>query len=99
MKFNLKLIEDLKTIVIDSLPKILGVIAFIIISWILIKLILMVVKRILKFSRIELINSKINENELFNSVNITIDLNKILLNFLKWFLVLYHYLRKFLDNY
>lgn len=88
MKFNLKLIEDLKTIVIDSLPKILGVIAFIIISWILIKLILMVVKRILKFSRIELINSKINENELFNSVNITIDLNKILLNFLKWFLVL-----------
>lgn len=88
MKFNLKLIDDLQNIVIDSLPKILGVLAFIIIGWILIKLILFVVKRILRFSRVELINSKINENDLFNSANITIDLSKILLVFLKWFLIL-----------
>lgn len=88
MKFNLKLIDELKTIVIDSLPKILGVVAFILISWIIIKLILFVVKRILRFSRVELINSKINENELFNSANFKVDLSKILLNFLKWFLIL-----------
>ncbi len=88
MNFDIKLIEDLETIVIHSLPKILGVIAFIIIGWLLINLILFVIKRILKFSKIEVINEKINENDLFKSANITISLHKILLVFLKWFLVL-----------
>ncbi len=87
MNLNFSLLDDLKKSILKYLPTAIGVLLFIIICWILLRLILFVVKRFLKVSRIQYINIKLNENELFLSANIKVNLEKIILKFIKWLLV------------
>src|SRR5690606_13130995 len=69
------------------LPKFIFGILFIIVCWIILKLVLFVVKKTLKFSKIDALTKKLNEFPLLNS-NIDIKPDKIILIFLKWFLIL-----------
>ncbi|MHA7944371.1 mechanosensitive ion channel family protein [Formosa sp. 3Alg 14/1] len=85
INFNLldKLLENIYTF----LPKVVFGILFIIMSWLLLKLVLFVVKKSLKFARIETLTKKINELPLLDSA-IQIKPEKIILVFVKLFLIL-----------
>ena len=88
MNIDLAILNDFKQIIIDSLPKILGIILFVIGGWLFLKFLLFIVKRFLKFSKIDLLNKKLNEIELFDSANFKIDFSKIILFFVKWIIIL-----------
>jgi len=86
-KLNLTLLEELWRKVYEIFPKIIFSILFIIISWLLIKIILYIVKKSLKLSRINQLTQKINDIPILNSA-LKIELEKIILFFIKWFLIL-----------
>lgn len=86
-KLNLTLLEELWRKVCEIFPKIIFSILFVIISWLLLKIILYIVKKSLKLSRINQLTQKINEILILNSV-IKIEPEKIILFFIKWFLIL-----------
>lgn len=74
--------------VVDSLPTVLGFIAFIIVSWIFIKVFLYIVKKALSKTKIDEWSKKLNETEIFGNTTINIVLTKVILGVLKWFLIL-----------
>ena len=74
--------------VVDSLPTVLGFIAFIIISWLFIKVFLYIVKKALSKTKIDEWSKKLNETEIFGNSTINIVLTKVILGVLKWFLIL-----------
>lgn len=84
---NFTLLDNLIDNVYSFLPKVIFGILFIIVCWVVLKLILFVVKKTLKFSKIDAITQKINEIPLLDS-SINIKPDKIILIFLKWFLIL-----------
>lgn len=88
MNTDFTLLEDLKNSFLDILPKALGIIAFIIISWLFLKLFLFFFKRFLKFSKLEVLNNKINNNEFLQTVNFEINLSTVIFKTIKWVLVL-----------
>tara|TARA_R110002072_G_scaffold172324_7_gene326382 strand:+ start:6623 stop:7432 length:810 start_codon:yes stop_codon:yes gene_type:complete len=88
MNTDFKILEDLKNSFIEALPTILGLLAFVIISWILLKLFLFLLKRFLKFSQLHLLNEKINGNEFLHTLNFKINLPVVIHKVVKWILVL-----------
>lgn len=88
MNIDLAILNDFKQIIIDSMPKIAGIIIFIIAGWLLLKFLLFILKRFLKLSKVDVLNKKLNEIELFDSTNFKIDFTKIILFFVKWIVIL-----------
>lgn len=74
--------------VIDSLPTVLGFIAFILVAWIFIKIFLWVIKKALNKTKIDEWSKKLNKTEIFGNTTINIVLTKVILSVLKWFLIL-----------
>jgi len=79
-----KILED----VISSLPKVLGFIGFVIVSWLFIKIFLWLVRKALSKTKIDEWSKKLNETEIFGNTTINIVLTKVILGVLKWFLIL-----------
>lgn len=71
-----------------ALPKVLGVIAILIISWVVAKLVLYVLKKILKVTNVDKLSDKINEAKLFGDSSFKIQISKILLGFVKGLMIL-----------
>ena len=88
MNIDLTILSDFKRVIIDSLPKIAGIILFIIAGGLILKFLLFVLKRFLKFSKIEVLNRKLDEVELLSSINLKVDFTKIILFFAKWIIIL-----------
>lgn len=84
---NFTLLDELIDNIYAFLPKLIFGILFIIVCWIVLKSILFLVKRILRFSKIDAITQKLNEVPFLDS-EIKIRPDKIILIFLKWFLIL-----------
>ncbi len=85
---NFKLIENIFNELYEILPNIIGAILFILIGWLIVKLILFIIKKSLKLTKIDTLVSKISDNgALFNSTT-KIEPTKIILAFVKWFLIL-----------
>lgn len=92
-------INNWKTIAMDSLstmmkgvasafPKIFGAIVILVIGWLTIKIVTFLLKKILKITKIEVLNDKINDMDMAGKSDFKIDLTKIILGFAKWFLIL-----------
>lgn len=79
-----KMFDDL----LAGLPKVLGFIGFVILSWILIKIFLYIVKKALNKTKIDEWSKKLSETEIFGNTTINIVLTKIILGVLKWLLIL-----------
>ncbi|MCX2678415.1 mechanosensitive ion channel [Galbibacter sp. EGI 63066] len=73
---------------IEIIPKVLGVIAFIIISYLLLKLILFLVRKSLKLTKLDSLLSKLNDKNPIFSTSSKLQPTKIILMFVKWFLIL-----------
>lgn len=85
---NFELLENLLEELKELLPKVLGVVLFALLGWISLKIILFVVKKALKLTKIDELASRFNENnQLFNS-SFKIQPTKIIVAFIKWFLIL-----------
>ena len=81
------------TTIIDQvasvLPNIVGAIVALLIGWIIIKIVLFILKKILKVAKIEKVSQRINDAGLFgDDSKIKIDISKILLGFVKWLFML-----------
>nr|WP_288931616.1 mechanosensitive ion channel [uncultured Allomuricauda sp.] len=92
-------INEWKNVTLDSLsgmgkeialafPKILGAIVILFLGWIVIKIILFLLKKILKLAKIDVLNDKVNGMDVTGKGDLKIDLTKIILGFVRWFLIL-----------
>ncbi len=85
---NLTFAQDLWSQFLNVIPKILMGIGFIIIAWIFLKVVNVVLKKILKISKIDSLTTKLNEAELFGKSDYTVVPSKIILKFVKYLLIL-----------
>jgi len=88
LKIDLSSFQKIFDDLLSGLPKVLGFIGFIILSWILIKIFLYIVKKGLSKTKIDEWSKKLSETEIFGSTTINIVLTKVILGALKWLLVL-----------
>ena len=87
---QLDVLEPFKNIfddVIQSLPKVAGFICFVIISWLVIKLFLYIVKKALVKTKIDEWSKKLSKIQIFGDSTINVALTKVILAVLKWFLI------------
>ena len=85
---NLTFAQDLWSQFLNVIPKILMGIGFIIIAWIFLKVVNVVLKKLLKISKIDSLTTKLNEAELFGKSDYTVVPSKIILKFVKYLLIL-----------
>ena len=84
-------LSTLKSIVNDiaaAFPKVVMAVLVLLIGWIISKVLRLILKKVLKIAKIDKASDKINEAQLFGKSNIKVDLEKILLGFVKWVLLL-----------
>lgn len=78
------IIDDLAT----ALPNILGALVVLFIGWLISKIIRFILKKIFKIAKLHKVSDKINEAKLFGENEVKIDIEKILLGFVKGVLLL-----------
>jgi hypothetical protein len=69
-------------------PKIIGAITILIVGWLVIKIVLFLLGKILKLTKVSALNERINDMDIFGKGDFKIDIVKIILGFVKWGLVL-----------
>lgn len=74
--------------VASALPKIIGALIILLVGWVVTKIILFVLGKVLKLAKVNLLSDKINEMDLFGKGDFNIDIIKIILGFVKWVLLL-----------
>jgi len=72
----------------SAMPKIFGAIIVLLIGWFISKIIRFVLKKIMKVAKVSKLSEKINEAKLFGESELKIDVEKVLLSFVKWVLLL-----------
>jgi len=85
---NFSLLENLYQEMVLIFPKVLGGICFIILSYLALKLILYIVQKLSKLSKIENLNQTIKNNEIFKNSSIEFNLEKMILQFVKCVIIL-----------
>ena len=71
-----------------ALPKIIGALIVLLIGWLVTKIILFILGKILKLAKADALSDKINDMDLFGRGDFKIDIIKVILGFAKWFLLL-----------
>ncbi|WP_418502410.1 mechanosensitive ion channel family protein [Flagellimonas sp.] len=92
-------INNWKNIAFDSLsamgkevaqvfPKIIGATVIMLLGWLVIKIVMFLLGRILRLAKVNLLNDKINGMGMTSKGDFKIDVGKIILGFVKWLLIL-----------
>lgn len=92
-------ISNIKDLTLESLnqmamniaqvaPKVLFAILILIIGWLITKVIAFVLKRILKFARVDKLTDIINEKNLFGNTDLTFNVTSVIVGFVKWVMFL-----------
>jgi len=71
-----------------AFPKIFGAIVILILGWIVIKIVLFLLKKILKLAKVDMLNDKINGMDVTGKGDLNVDVIKVILGFVRWFLIL-----------
>ena len=79
---------EILTSTVQMLPKIILGILGLLVAWILVKIIMFVLKRILKAAKVDRLSQKIAEAKLFGDKEVKVDLIKIILGVTKILLIL-----------
>lgn len=85
---NFSLLENLYQEMVNVFPKIIGGIVYIIVSYFLLKLLLILTKYILKISKIDNLKKALNNNDFLKNSSLEVDPQKIILQFVKVFILL-----------
>lgn len=83
-----KTLSEMGRTVMETLPNILGALLILLIGWLVIKLVVLVLKRILKFAKADKLSDIINDKVLSGKTNVKFDVIKIIVVFVKWILFL-----------
>lgn len=86
--FDFKLLDSLLKSLYEFTPKILGGILFVLIGWLCLKAVLFIVNKSLKLTKIDDFTAKISKGNPLLPSGKEINLSKIILLFVKWFLIL-----------
>jgi len=85
-------LEAIKDSVVDNFSttgvSILKALLVLLVGWFVIKLILRVLKRALRFAKVDDLANKLNDIEIFDGKKLNVNLTKIILTFVKWSLLL-----------
>lgn len=71
-----------------ALPKIVGALIILLVGWLVTKIVLFVLGKVLKLAKMDTLSDKINEMDLFGKGDFKIDIIKVILGFVKWLLLL-----------
>lgn len=71
-----------------ALPKIIGALIILLVGWLVTKIVLFVLGKILKLAKLDKLSDKINEMDLFGKGDFKINIIKVILGFVKWLLLL-----------
>lgn len=74
--------------VLSALPTVLKFIGFIIFAWLVVKLFIYVIRKVLAKTNIDKWSKKLSETKIFGDTTINVVLTKVILGILKWFLIL-----------
>ena len=74
--------------VMQAVPNILGAILILIIGWFIVKIVVFLLKRILKFAKVDRLTDVINEKDLFGNVDLKFNISNVIIGFVKWLLFL-----------
>ena len=74
--------------IMQAVPNILGAILILIIGWLLTKIVIFTLKKVLKFSKIDKLTEVVNEKNLFGKADIKFNISTVILGFVKWILFL-----------
>lgn len=88
LKIDLSSFQKVFDDLLSGLPKVLGFISFIILSWIFIKIFLYIFRKALSKTKIDDWSEKLSETEIFGNSTISVVLTKVILGAVKWLLVL-----------
>ncbi len=70
------------------LPKIIGAIAVLVLGWLVIKIALFLLGKILKLTKVNTLSERINDMDILGKGDLKVDIVKIILGFVKWGLLL-----------
>jgi hypothetical protein len=70
------------------IPNIIGAILVLVLGWIITKIVLVILKRILKLTKVDRITELINEKDLFGTTDIKFNVSSVITGFVKWILYL-----------
>lgn len=84
---NLDLFNSLMQNLYEFLPIALGIIVYIMVAWITVRIIVFSLRKILKVTRLEHLSNKLNDNDILRKSGITFNLTPIVTTLAKWFLV------------
>ncbi|MFH6604730.1 mechanosensitive ion channel domain-containing protein [Maribacter algicola] len=71
-----------------ALPSIVGAILILLVGWLITKVVLLVLKKLLKIAKVDRLTEKINETDLFGRHDIDFKASKVILSFAKWLMFL-----------
>lgn len=74
--------------VMSALPNIVGAILILIVGWIVSKIVIYLLKKVLKLARIDKLTQKLNELKLLGDLKINFSVTKVIVVFTKWLLFL-----------
>lgn len=81
-------IQELWSQTLDFLPKLLLGIGFILLTWIVLKVVNFILKNLLKITKIDSLTTKLNEAELFGKSDYDVVPSNIILRFVKYLIIL-----------
>lgn len=84
---DLSFFEDMWKDIVAGFPKIIAVLVLLIIGWIVVKIVTKILKKVLNTPRVDKIEEKIKEVDLFR--NIGFDLSDALIKVIRWVLILF----------
>ncbi len=85
---NFSLLESLYQELVLIFPKVIGGIVFIILSYLVLKLMLFITKYVFKLSKIEKLKEALNNSDALKNSSIEVDPGKIILQFVRLFIIL-----------
>jgi len=74
--------------IMQAVPKILGALLILIIGWGISKIAVFVLKKVLKFAKVDKLTDLINEKDLFGKTNFQFNVTNVIVGFVKWLLLL-----------
>ncbi|MBO0592471.1 mechanosensitive ion channel [Cellulophaga sp. E16_2] len=74
--------------IMNTIPNILGAIIILLIGWLITKIVVIVLKKVLKLTKIDRLTEIINEKNIFGKAEIKFNTSAVILGFVKWILFL-----------
>ncbi|TLP80132.1 mechanosensitive ion channel family protein [Maribacter sp. ACAM166] len=81
-------INEMGRTIMEAVPNIFGAVLILLIGWLITKIIILVLKRVLKFVKADKWTNALNEKVLSGKTSLKFDISKVILIFVKWILFL-----------